>query len=451
MTGMKNYRPHSGGPVSRRFLLKSGLALGGAMAVAPILSACGGEATPSASTSGSAEAPTTSGGGTVTFGGNTNEQEFIDATGRVFEMFTQSSGIEVKPTYTDNQTWQTNMNRYLQGNPDDAILWACGYRMRYFAGKGLLTPLDDVWTEIGSNYNEGFTELAKGDDGHPYIVPIYNTPWGMFYRKSLWEERGYTIPETADQMRELCKQMKADGLIPLGFCNKDGWEAMGFFDYCNFRTNGYDFHMRLLNNEEAWDSAEVKATLDSINSFREFWQPNFAGRTWQESGAALGKKEVGMILFGSFIGQAFEAEDLADLDFFMFPEINPEYGRDTIDSPGDGIMLTKAPKDLEAAKKFAAYWGYPEVQSTYVETDSTAVADGEGVDISKYTDLQKTMSQMASTVKHVAQFADRDSRPDFVSTILVPAYQQWLANPGDADSILKQIDSQRKALFETEE
>jgi multiple sugar transport system substrate-binding protein len=41
-----------------------------------------------------------------------------------------------------------------------------------------------------------------------------------------------------------------------------------------------------------------------------------------------------MYLLGMFVAQQFtKAEDLADLDFFVFPEIDPTYGQDTVEAP----------------------------------------------------------------------------------------------------------------------
>ena len=60
--------------------------------------------------------------------------------------------------------------------------------------------------------------------------------------------------------------MKADGLTPIAFTDKDGWPAMGTFDIINMRINGYDFHIRLMAGKEAWDSPKVKAVF---NHWRE--------------------------------------------------------------------------------------------------------------------------------------------------------------------------------------
>jgi multiple sugar transport system substrate-binding protein len=37
---------------------------------------------------------------------------------------------------------------------------------------------------------------STGADGHQYFIPIYNYPWAVFYRKSLFADKGYKIPTT---------------------------------------------------------------------------------------------------------------------------------------------------------------------------------------------------------------------------------------------------------------
>src|SRR3712207_8371432 len=42
-----------------------------------------------------------------------------------------------------------------------------------------------------------------------YFIPFYNYPWVVIYRKSLWDEKGYTVPKTFDEFKTLGDTMKA--------------------------------------------------------------------------------------------------------------------------------------------------------------------------------------------------------------------------------------------------
>ena len=42
---------------------------------------------------------------------------------------------------------------------------------------------------------------------------------------------------------------------------------------------------------------------------------------------------------------------------------------------------------------------------------------------------------------------DRDTRPDFASTVMIPAIQSFIKNPKDIDSLLTSIEAQKKSIF----
>ena len=73
-----------------------------------------------------------------------------------------------------------------------------------------------------------FKAASTGLDGHQYFVPNKNYPWAVYFRKSLWKAKGYTAPKTWAQFIALAKKMKADGLTPIAFTDKDGWPPMGY-------------------------------------------------------------------------------------------------------------------------------------------------------------------------------------------------------------------------------
>ncbi|MGW3070891.1 hypothetical protein ACWDA8_47725, partial [Streptomyces sp. NPDC001130] len=64
--------------------------------------------------------------------------------------------------------------------------------------------------------------------------------------------------------------------------------------------------------------------------------------------------------------------------------------------------------------------------------------------------LQKKVFEMIGSAKSLTQFMDRDSRPDFTSTVMQPGLQKFLQNPKDVDSLLPSIERQKKTIFASE-
>ena len=49
--------------------------------------------------------------------------------------------------------------------------------------------------------------------------------------------------------------------------------------------------------------------------------------------------------------------------------------------------------------------------------------------------MQKKAAELIGSTKNIAQFLDRDTRPDFASTVMIPSLQAFLKNPKDVDGL----------------
>jgi multiple sugar transport system substrate-binding protein len=419
--------------LSRRGFLKGTLGAGAALSLSSLLAACGGGDDDGGGGSASQE---------VTFGSNQSDA----VPKKAYADMLAASGLTVKVNTIEHETFQENINNYLQGNPDDVFTWFAGYRMQFFAAQGLAGDISDVWGGL-SGMSEALKKASTGEDGKQYFVPLTTYPWGLFYRKSVWEEKGYQEPKTLDDLVTLAKQMQTDGLIPIAFADKDGWPAMGTFDQLNLRINGYQFHVDLMAGKEAWDSAEVKKVFDTWRGLLPYHQEDALGREWQEAAQALQKKQAGMYLLGMFVGEQFPEKDREDLDFFTFPEIDPAIGTGAIEAPIDGLMMRAEPKNEEGAKQLLKFAGTAEAENVLLKANNTVIGASSEADASAYTGLQKKAVEFIGSAESIAQFLDRDTRPDFASTVMLPGLQTFIKNPNDIDGLTKSLESQKKSIF----
>ena len=415
--------------------------LGGALAVGALgLSAC--------TSGGTSTTPGAAASGEVTFGNKQADpvpKAAIEAVAKAFQ--DANAGLTVKMNTVAHTTFQENINNYLQGSPDDAFGWFAGYRARFFASKNLVGDLSDVYNGI-QGIPEGLKKACSTEDGKQIVIPATYYPWVVLYRKSVWQENGYTVPKTIDEFKALGDKMKGKGLAPLAFADKDGWEAMGTFDILNLRVNGYDYHINLMAGKEDWTSDKVAKVFDLWKGLLPYHQADALGRSWQEAAQALQKGQAGMYYLGTFAAQQFaKGAEQDDLDFFVFPEVDSTIGTGAIEAPTDGYMMSRRPKNEAGAKKWLGYLGTDKAQNILVQADPSVIATSQGADVTKYTDLQKKMLAVLKDAKEVALFLDRDSRPDFASTVMGPAIQSFIKNPDDITSILKNVEAQKKSIF----
>jgi multiple sugar transport system substrate-binding protein len=415
--------------VDRRVLLTGAIGA----ATIPLLAAC--------STGGGTTTKKTQ---SFTFGSNASDP--VPKKG--YQYFVQGFETKTKDKVTvntvDHNSFQNNINTYLQGSPDDAFTWFAGYRMRYYAAKGLVANVDDVWNKIGGSFSAGLKAASTADDGHQYFVPNYNYPWGFFYRKSLWADKGYQIPTKWDDLVSLAKQMQKDGLVPIAFADKDAWPACGTFDYLNMRINGYKFHLDLTAHKVSWNTAKVQKVFDTWTEILPFQDPSALGATWQDAAGTLAAKKSGMYLLGSFVTQQFtDPTVLADIDFFEFPEIDVE-GQDAVEAPIDGLMLSKRGGQSQGAHDLLAYMGSPAGQEEYYRSDKSNLMTVKGADTSSYTAFSKKLAGVIANAKNISQFFDRDALPAMASNALEPALQGFIKD-GTID--ISNLESQAKTLY----
>ncbi|WP_194896133.1 ABC transporter substrate-binding protein [Catenulispora pinisilvae] len=432
----------SGLVTDRRTLLRASLGGAGLLLAAPALAACGGKSSAASSGGG--------GGGNLTFGSDGSDPTPRKAYGALTAAYTAASGMQVRTNVLDHNTFSQQITAYLQGTPEDVVTWFAGYRMQFFAAKNLLHPIDDVWDTIGAGFSDAAKKLSKGLDGKTYFVPLYNYPWGVFYRKSLFQAKGYQPTADWDSFVALCAQMKKDGLSPLaaGFGGGDSWTNLGTFDYLNLRINGYDFHMQLMGGKVSWSDPRLNAVMDHWRQLAPYLEPGASGRKWQDAAQSVFDKKSGMTVTGLFMGQAITDDSLReDIDFFAFPAIDPTNGQDAVEAPTDGFVLSAKAKHVDAGKKMLEWIGTSAAETVYANVDPSNVGASTKADTSKYNALQQKSAQMIASAKYITQFGDRDSDPGFISAVVEPGFAQWLASPDDGASTLKKIESQRSQYF----
>ena len=134
----------TGTHLSRRNLLRAALGAGAVMGAPALLGGCGEEEQGGTATE------------TGTWGSNRSDDVPKATLAATAAAFTASSGVSVKINTVDHNTFQESITTYLQGRPDDVFTWFAGYRMQYFAAKGFVSDVSDVWQGL-----HGYTDAVK--------------------------------------------------------------------------------------------------------------------------------------------------------------------------------------------------------------------------------------------------------------------------------------------------
>lgn len=264
---------------------RAGSLAAGAAALALVLAACGGaddlgggggggggggddDATTEADCADFEEYGTFE-GETVTFFTSIREVE-ADQLQDSFEQFTECTGIEV--THNGSGEFEQQLVVQAEGGnaPDLAAIPQPGLLQRMVAD-GHVKPAPDA---VEAKVDEGWTEDWKTYgtvDGEFYAAPLMsNVKSFVWYSPTAFEENGYEVPTTWDELMALTEQIATDhgsdtvkpwcaGIESGG---ATGWPATDWIEDMVLRTGGGDVYDQWVNHEIPFNDPEIAEAVD---------------------------------------------------------------------------------------------------------------------------------------------------------------------------------------------
>ena len=139
---------------------------------------------------------------------------------------------------------------------------------------GMTVPGEDK--KVSEKIAGGFTETSITNpygDGKTYLAPMFYSPCGLFYNAKLFEEKGWTVPTTWDEMWALGDKAAAEGIALFTY------PTAGYFDtFLPALINtigGAEYWESVRNYEEGiWDTEESKQLFSVIEKLASYTHPN---------------------------------------------------------------------------------------------------------------------------------------------------------------------------------
>src|ERR687897_2995148 len=226
-------------------------------ALALVVGACGGD-----------DGGTEEGDGSITifslWGGS--EQEAFQ---KVLTQFTKDTGIKTKYEAARDFLPVIRTRLAADNPPEVAILPRPGF-VDELAGDDALISLEDLGLDpdaINENYADTWIDLATFEDTTYGVVAKANSKSTVWYKPNSFQENGFEIPETWDQLEEIVQQYKAKGKTPwaVGAQGRDNsWTLTDWFEQIYVRTAGGDNYDKLFSGDLAFNDATVKEALNEM-------------------------------------------------------------------------------------------------------------------------------------------------------------------------------------------
>ncbi len=335
---------------------------------------------------------------------------------------------------------------FLRGNPPDIGMLNYNMEMARFMERGALSDLSDMPAadRILPEVQELVDQYATYP-GRTSVLPYSVMAASVIYNKQIFEDNDVEVPQTWDELIEVCETLKANGVTPFYATFKDPWTiGQGWFDYTvGGSIDVADFYDQLdaqgtdvgPNSTVSFEKT-LEEPVDRMTQLTEnYTNADAASRGYGDGNLAFAEGEAAMYLQGPWaFGEIAKTNPDLDLGTFPLP---------MTDDPDDlkvrvnldlAAWIPEASKHKEAAREFLGYLFQKDVMDEYnaaqlgygTTTDAAPVTDPRITDMKAYFDDAKFYQGPSKAIPQ---------------TIPSDNYLQGIVEGADAESTLAVIDA----------
>jgi alpha-glucoside transport system substrate-binding protein len=362
-------------------------------------------------------------GGTVSIFG-----AFIDAEAEAFEAalepFEEESGIDVSYEGTGDFNDLIRIRAEADDLADIVIFPNPGL-LREFAEDGHIVELTgDARDAFDNNYNEDWQTFGSVDDA-PYGMWIKASPKSLvWYPLPAFENAGYEIPETWDDLLALSQQIADNATTPWCIGIEDGqstgWVATDWMEDIVLRLHGPEVYDQWVAHEIPFDDPRI---VEAAEMLTEIWlnedfvrggPQTIRTTNFGDSPAAMFEEPPGCLLHrqASFITTFFPDDVQTTLPteepragLFGLPPIEGDAA--PVMGGGDAAGMTS---DRDAVARTMAFLGTTEFAEGWAPAGGY-IAPHDGFDTSVYpSDLERQIGELVANAP-VFRFDGSDLMP----------------------------------------
>lgn len=398
-------------------------------------------------------------GGTVsvlaTWGGS--EQDSFLAMVKPFE---DATGVKVQ--YEGTRDINAVLTSRVQGgNPPDVAGLPGPGQMAQFATQGALVDLSNIIDKPTYTKDYAKTWLDLGSvNGKMVGIFIKTSVKGLiWYDPKVWQQKGYNVPATWDDMIKLSQDIAASGATPwceaLASGAASGWPGTDWIEDIVLRQSGPDVYNNWWQGKLAWTSPEIKQAFQAWGQIVGDPKMIYGGTSYVLStdfgsvGNPLFTTPPGCYMAhqASFITDFFvkanpNLKPVQDFDFFPFPKFASQTTSAT-EMAGDLFGMFK---DTPQSRALMRYLVTPEAQAIWVQRGG-AISPNKQVPLSLYPDDLSRKAAQILTTADVAAFDASDLMPEAMNNAFWKGILDYVQNPGNLDTILQQLETTRADAY----
>lgn len=307
----------------------------------------------------------------------------VDALKELNQKFQDETGIAVELTEVPSTDYESLLNTRLAANDVDIFCYTTDSRA--FAQPVVeWAPTEQLtWESIITGGNavdlsgyDWINNWSTGAEACRYNDGIYGIATGMtimngiFYNKAMFEENGWTEPQSWDEFIALCDTIAAAGITPLTVGGGDTWPVQMISNAVVYTVEeGKEAELAegLWKGTRTYTDEKSMKVYERENQILSYMEDGFMGVAYSDVPARFVAGKAAMLYDGSWNAAQIESVDASfDYGYFALP------GDTRVNFSGKydltfGINANSA--CVDAAAKWLEFFSQPENYTVYVNTN----------------------------------------------------------------------------------
>lgn len=198
----------------------------------------------------------------------------------------------------------------------------------YFVDAEILADVSD-YPGLQS-ISQGYRDIAENLELVPtegtYAVPYAANAAGILYNRAMFEEHGWQIPQTWDDLNALCRQIQAEGILPFYFGFKDTWTCLAPWNAMAVELSPSDTTKRV-NRGETTFAVEYRELAEKYLDLLQYGPKDPFASNYNDACTAFARGESAMYPIGSYAApQILSVNPDLELGSFVMPACDDASG-----------------------------------------------------------------------------------------------------------------------------
>lgn len=162
--------------------------------------------------------------------------------------------IEIEVDVASGEAYKQRIRTAFAANEvPDVFFSFTGTFSEPFVSAGKVLPLDEYLTDgTRDRLLDGALDITTYD-GSVYGLPVSLHAAFIFTNKALMEEHGIAMPTTFEELISAIEKLRAAGVTPFAFGNKDRWPIILYYESLAVRHAGQSTVMDAINGDASFD------------------------------------------------------------------------------------------------------------------------------------------------------------------------------------------------------